>query len=458
MNNEHPNRDKLTAFLCGHLAAAEQDAIAAHIAECDECCQALREIPDDAFLALLKDANSVPDTGDPKLYGSVNRDLSLPMELRKHPRYKIGKCLGSGGMGVVYQAEHRLMDRIVALKIIHRDLIRHPRVLQRFRQEVKAAARLAHPNIVTAYDADQAGDAHFLVMEFVDGVSLDRLVAKSGPLEPAYACYFIRQAAKGLEHAFQAGMVHRDIKPQNLMLTRKGQVKILDFGLARLASEAREEFQPTTPAGAREAGPLDLTHFGDVMGTPDYMAPEQAIDPRQADIRADIYSLGCTLYALLTGKTPFGSGSPRDKVLAKKDAKPQPITELRTGLSRGLIAAIEKMMAHNAADRFQTPSEVVRALAPFAKPKPLTKPAAPAMPATPAPAPAPVKKTPPPAPVDTTPVVETAPPDVRTFLARCPFCLTRLRIPAKALGASLPCPQCGSFFTAVPEDERTTAR
>ena len=458
---EHPNRDQLTAFLCGRLEAAEQDAIAAHVAECDRCCQALREIPDDAFLALLKDANTPPDTGDPRHYGSLSRDLSLPAELRKHPRYKIGKFLGSGGMGVVYQAEHRLMDRIVALKIIHRDLMRHPRVLQRFRQEVKAAARLSHPNIVAAYDADQAGDAHFLVMEFVDGVSLDRLVARSGPLEPAYACYFIRQAAKGLAHAFQAGMVHRDIKPQNLMLTRKGQVKILDFGLARLASESRAEIlTPLTEDGKGLGATVtdtELTHLGDVMGTPDYMAPEQAVDPRQADIRADIYSLGCTLYALLTGQAPLGPGSPRAKVLARQNAQARPIASLRPELPGALIAIIEKMMAHEASDRYQTPSDVVKALAPFAKPQPFTKPAA-------APPPTPKPTTPPPArkieapPPEAPAVVDPVRTAAENFLARCPFCLTRIRIPARALGASLPCPQCNSFFTAVPEDERAAAR
>jgi eukaryotic-like serine/threonine-protein kinase len=439
VTSAHPNREQLTAFLCGRLSAAEQDGIAAHVAACDQCCQALREIPDDAFVALLKDASSPPETGDGKHYASLSRDLSLPMELRTHPRYKIGKFLGSGGMGVVYQAEHRLMDRLVALKILHQDLMRHPRVVQRFRKEVKTAARLSHPNIVTAYDADQAGDAHFLVMEFVDGMSLDRLIAKRGPLEPGYACYFIRQAAKGLAHAFEAGMVHRDIKPQNLMLTRKGQVKILDFGLARLASETRADLAAESDGPtAREA---DLTSHGDIMGTPDFMAPEQALDASQADIRADIYSLGCVLYYLLAGQKPFASGVARANLLARKYAAPTPINQVRGDLPAGLVAIIEKMMAKDAGARYQTPAAVVKALAPYAKPVPVA-----------APLPAPAKKpTPPPAAAP--PVVEAAPNDAQNFLARCPFCVTRIRIPTRALGASLPCPQCGSFFTAVPEDE-----
>lgn len=421
---------------------------------------------------MLREAGPPPEGGDPKHSASTSRDLTLPVELRKHPRYKIGKFLGSGGMGVVFQAEHRLMDRIVALKLLHRDLMRNPRVLQRFRQEVKAAARLTHPNIVTAYDADHAGDYHFLVMEYVDGVSLDRLVAKSGPLEPAYACYFVRQAAKGLAHAYQAGMVHRDIKPQNLMLTRKGQVKILDFGLARLASESREEIRAASSDEAIPAGEVsvELTHLGDVMGTPDYMAPEQAVDPHQADIRADIYSLGCTLYMLLTGKTPFGYGSAQTKMQSKQFAEPRPITELRADLPPGLVAVLNKMTAFDPRNRYQTPAEVVKVLAPFARPTPYSKtapiPAAPpASPPAATPSP-PAKKqptvaapSPAPVPVPTTvAVADPARKEADNFLARCPFCLTRIRIPARALGASLPCPHCGSYFTAVPEEDRAALR
>jgi serine/threonine protein kinase len=393
----------------------------------------LRAIPDDALAVQLKEISAVPNETQ------ASFDLTLPAELLNHPRYKIGKFLGSGGMGLVYQAEHRIMDRIVALKILHHDLVRHPRVVQRFRQEVKAAARLSHPNIVAAYDADQAGDAHFLVMEFVDGVSLDRLVKKRGALEPGYACYFIRLAAKGLAHAFQAGMVHRDIKPQNLMLTRNGQVKILDFGLARLASETRADLAAGPGPGVRGNA---LTNLGDVMGTPDYMAPEQAQDASQADIRADIYSLGCTLYFLLTGQTPYSPGTARAKLLAKQTVAPQPITKWRGDLPAALVQVIEKMMARDPGQRYQTPAAVVKALAPFAKPAPVAAPT-PAKKADAAPSPG---------------IVDAARNEPNNFLARCPFCVTRIRLPARALGASLPCPQCGSFFTAVPEEDGNTPR
>lgn len=431
----HPNREQLTAFLRGQLADVELASIAAHIEECDDCCRTLRAIPDDALGALLKDANAA----NISQASSPRSDTVLPPGLLEHPRYKVGKRLGAGGMGVVYLAEHRLMDRVVAIKIIHRNLIRHPRALQRFRQEVKAAARLSHPNIVTAHDADEAGDVHFLVMEYVDGVSLDRLVAQSGPLEVSAACHYIRQAAKGLDHAYQAGMVHRDIKPHNLMLTKKGQIKILDFGLARLASEAQDDVADATPASSADTVHPGLTRLGDVMGTPDYMAPEQACDPRSADIRADIYGLGCTLYAILTGRPPHGSGSARAKMIVKQNEGPTPITALRRDLPAELVAIIDRMIAPDPARRFQTPAEVVQALAPFAKMKSITKSDSPVLP------PGPAKKA-------TTPLPRAISKSPQTFLARCPFCQTSARMPIKSEGESLPCPQCNCYFTAVREN------
>ena len=187
------------------------------------------------------------------LDSSETPEPEIPAELVGHPRYRIVKRLGSGGMGTVYLAEHRLMDRSVALKVIRRDLLGNEALVERFRREVRAAARLGlHPNIVAAYDAEQAADSHFLVMEFVEGVDLAHLVKRQGPLPCALACQAVKQAAEGLEHAFQRGMVHRDIKPQNLMCTPDGQVKILDFGLARFASEALPEL---VPADERETEP-----------------------------------------------------------------------------------------------------------------------------------------------------------------------------------------------------------
>jgi serine/threonine protein kinase len=289
--------------------------------------------------------------------------------LAGHPRYHLLQLLGTGGMGSVYRAQHRLMERSVALKVINPNLGKKPAMVERFQREVKAAARLTHAHIVTAHDAEQAGDTHFLVMEFVDGVSLAQRVQQGGRLPVAEACTYVRQAALGLQHAFERGMVHRDIKPHNLMLTGEGQVKILDFGLARFVRE-------TASSGSDAAGTAlppatqateQLTEVGSLMGTADFIAPEQADDPRQADIRADIYSLGCTLYYLLAGHSPFPEGTSLEKLAAHRERVATPIGKLRDDLPAGLPQVIERMMAKGPGERYQTPADVAEALTRFAK-------------------------------------------------------------------------------------------
>jgi serine/threonine protein kinase/WD40 repeat protein len=278
----------------------------------------------------------------------------LPPELADHPRYQVEALLGAGGMGAVYRAYHRVMGRSVALKVINHALTNKPAAVERFAREGKAAARLSHPNIVAAFDAEQAGATHFLVMEYVEGTDLHRLVQGQGPLPADRACEYVRQAALGLQHAFEHGMVHRDVKPHNLMLTPAGQVKILDFGLARFASEA-----------ASEAG---ITGTGTMLGTVDYIAPEQADNAHQADIRADVYSLGCTLYHLLAGHPPFPTGTPIQRVMAHVEKRPQPLAALRPDIPEELMPVLERMMAKAPADRYQTPAEVAEALRPFIDP------------------------------------------------------------------------------------------
>jgi serine/threonine protein kinase len=350
----HPSLDQLTAFDRGLLGDDEWEVVERHVAGCDDCGRKLDGLLGDVLATMVR-AFSGPGAGEKKA------ELEIPPELVGHPRYRVLRPLGAGGMGIVFQAIHRLMDRVVALKAVHRALLDRPGAVERFRQEIRAAAQLSHPNIVTAYDADQAGDLHFLVMEYVEGTTLDRLTAREGPPEPVRACDWVRQAALGLQHACEQGMVHRDIKPGNLLLTPDGRIKILDFGLARFVSEGAAPHPPPQPLGTELEKSGDRPS-GEVLGTPDYVAPEQARDPRSADTRADIYSLGCTLYHLLTGRPPFAGGTDLHKLIAHQERMPVPLAEIRPGLPRELTAVLERMLAKDPAQRYQTPAEVARDL------------------------------------------------------------------------------------------------
>lgn len=355
---EHPPSEELAAFAVGELGAERSAVIEAHILECTHCWQALEQVPAGRLAELLQPARasdsksagsgSIETVIEPTAESSNVATVQGPPELIDHPRYRIVAKLGEGGMGVVYKAEHLVMDRPVALKVISKNLMASSTAVERFAREVKAAARLSHPNIVAAYDADHSGSLHFLVMEFVEGNSLHRLVQERGPLPVDMACEYARQAALGLQHAFERGMVHRDIKPHNLIVTADCRVKILDFGLARLVSQVR-------PAGS-------LTDTGYLMGTPDYIAPEQARDSHRADIRADIYSLGCTLFYLLIGKPPFPDGTVVQKLAAHVKKPPPPVNELRADVPAPVAHVVARMMAKEPAERYQTPADLAQAL------------------------------------------------------------------------------------------------
>ncbi len=355
MNQDHPTDEQLAAFDRGQLSGFDSEVVESHVAECTECCRRLESLPDGTLAQLVRDgAIDNKET----LAQPIDSDSRVPRELLEHPRYRITGCLGRGGMGVVFRAEHRLMERTVALKVINERLVANAGAVERFRQEVKAAARLAHPNIVVAHDAEQAGDIHFLVMELVDGASLDQLVRRQGTLPIGQACATVRQAALGLDHAFEKGMVHRDIKPGNLMLTSSDVVKVLDFGLSRFVSEL--------------AATAPLTSSGTVLGTPDYIAPEQATDPRTADTRADIYSLGCTLYHLLVGHPPFPGGTALQTLIAHRERAPRTLISLRPDVPLELSRIVERMMAKEPSHRYATPGLVAAALAPFTSHSPST--------------------------------------------------------------------------------------
>jgi WD40 repeat protein len=364
--SEHIQRDRLTAYALGRVDEVELSQIDRHLADCPACRDLADAVPPDDFVRDLRSATSGDLTcgatpqadGNTLASGSeaVPVATAVPAELAQHPRYRVVALLGQGGMGAVYRAEHLRMERPVAIKVLKAGLMENPQAAERFQMEVKAAARLQHPNIVTAYDADTAGQLHFLVMEYVEGKSLAQVLKEHGPLPVRDACEYVRQAALGMQHAFECGMVHRDLKPHNLILTTAGQVKILDFGLARFLSQRRGDSSRNQPDEA-------LTGIGVVMGTADYMAPEQASDAHTADIRADIYSLGCTLYQLLSGSVPFPGGSFIDKIKAHATRRPQPLTKLRPDVPRELAAVVEKMMDPDPARRYQTPREVADALA-----------------------------------------------------------------------------------------------
>ncbi|WP_439627194.1 serine/threonine protein kinase [Gemmata sp.] len=262
-------------------------------------------------------------------------------------RYKVLAVLGVGGMGKVFLCEHPGMRRQVAIKVLPPRMAEDKDTVEAFYNEARALARLDHRNIVHAYDAAKDSGVHYLVLEYVKGRTLEDVVARDGPLGAHRAIDFLRQAALGLQHAFEAGLVHRDIKPSNFLVTDAGVVKILDLGLARFFTG------PESGVGSKPDR---------VVGTLDYMAPEQALNTAEVDHRADIYSLGATFYYCLTGRPPFGSGTVAQKMLWHQMRTPEPIQKTRGDLPVQLTDIVEKMMAKAPDERFQTPDELLRAL------------------------------------------------------------------------------------------------
>jgi serine/threonine-protein kinase len=285
--------------------------------------------------------------------------------------YLLLEHLGKGGMGQVFRARHRVMNRLVALKVILPDRLDSPRAVERFLREAQAAACLSHPNIVVVHDAGQSGDTFFLAMELVEGTNLAEHLQDHGPLGVAEACHSIRQAALGLQHAHEQGLVHRDVKPANLMRTRTEQIKVLDLGLA-LVSSATALTQDSRA----------------MLGTPGYIAPEQVSGAHGVDIRADVYSLGCTLYHLLAGREPYAGSDPRVRAVVCLVQDPPPLAQFRKDVPAALLAVLQRMMARQREDRYATPGEVAEALEAFLTPVgAASKPPIPPVPAVRGPAP-----------------------------------------------------------------------
>jgi serine/threonine protein kinase len=271
-------------------------------------------------------------------------------------KYRLLELIGAGGMGAVYLCEHTLMKRLVALKVLPVEKLDDQSNLDRFYREARAVAALDHPNIVRAYDIDQYEKLHFLVMEYVDGASLQEIIARYAMekklFDPIRTAHYVAQAAVGMQHAHELGMVHRDIKPGNLLLDRSGVIKVLDMGLARFFNKQQDSV---------------TEKYDDkcVLGTADYLAPEQAVS-NVVDVRADIYSLGGTMYFMLTGQTPFPDGTIAAKLVAHRMREPQPVESFRSDVPPGVLDVLRRMMAKEAVDRYQEPIEVAEALAEWA--------------------------------------------------------------------------------------------
>jgi RND family efflux transporter MFP subunit len=386
---ECPNRSTLFDYLVGKLPEDASDSLSSHVESCPDCQAELATLSDiedtligqlrgaaapDAYLdesecsrAVAK-AKGVAEEGKGDSPRLPESQTSLPTHLGE---YRLIERLGGGGMGAVYKAVHSRLDRVVALKILPRARTDDQRAIVRFEREMKAIGRLDHPHIVRAYDAREIDDRLVLVMEFVEGLDLGKIVRRLGRIDAADACELARQAALGLQVAHEHGMVHRDVKPSNLMLTPEGQVKLLDLGLARFqgglsqySSVGMAVQLPSQPSDAAD----DMTGTGQAMGTADYMAPEQTSDSRTVDIRADVYSLGATLYKLLSGRAPFSGPEYQgtfDKMLAHRQTSPPPIEQFCPAIPEGLAAVLDRMLAKDPAARYQTPTEAAEALAPF---------------------------------------------------------------------------------------------
>ncbi len=374
-----PDRSILKAWLQGLLEVEQEDFVASHVEDCTGCDETIQsmEAETDTGFRLPPGIADASESVEEANYSNLLGDLkAIPLKVRaddlalsrEHTtavaddlsgttlgQYELQGVIGRGGMGKVYKARHRKLDRIVALKVLPESSFKEPMAIKRFEREIRAAGRLKHPNVVQALDADEVDGTHFLVMEFIDGTDLGKITKVNGPLPIDHACNLTFQAAQGLQAIHESGLVHRDIKPSNLIVDSSGTVHILDLGLALL--------------GLDQESSHELTSTDQIMGTVDYIAPEQAMDTHNVDIRADIYSLGCTLFHLLTGKPPYRNDNRSNafKTMTAHANEPIPdIRSLREDVSSELAQVVEQLLAKNPDDRPQSPAEVSELLASFA--------------------------------------------------------------------------------------------
>jgi serine/threonine-protein kinase len=319
----------------------EADALQQVIDECKTAHGG--ELPDDADVLanLLIEKKLLTSWHVEKLMDKKYRGFSLG-------KYRMLRLIGSGGMSTVYLAEHKLMHRQRAIKVLPKRRVNDSSYLARFHLEAQATSQLDHPNIVRCYDVDNEGDTHYIVMEFIEGKDLNTIVKQEGPLSLELACNYIAQAAEGLQHAHEKGLIHRDVKPANLLVDTKGILKILDLGLALFSDNERAS--------------LTVEHNENVLGTADYLAPEQAVNSHKVDHRADIYGLGCALYFVLTGHPPFPEGTLAQRIAKHQTQSPDDIRKDRPDCPRDLADICMKMRQKRPEQRYANMSEVAVAL------------------------------------------------------------------------------------------------
>jgi serine/threonine protein kinase len=378
-----PLLDELSALVTCRLSEVEAERIYAHLEVCPECDATVTELELNRQ-PLIPEGNEgptdVPFEQEPafqRMMAAVMGGSTAILEAdsisgstdvfeKSLGKYVIIEKVGEGGMGIVYRARHRQLNRIVALKVLQSSRLNDVAAISRFRREISLVGQLQHPNIVQAHDGGEEDGVHFLVMEFVEGRNLSEIVRQNGPLTIAAACELTIQATIGLQYAFERGLIHRDIKPSNLMLTAgdrtsEGErpiVKILDLGLARLLDSNANPFERINK----------LTMSGQVIGTVDYMAPEQGGDSHAVDIRADLYALGAVLFELLTGAPPYSKFSqlpPLQKLMAIARNPPPAIRTLRPEVPKRLAAIVARLLSKQPETRYATPREVTLALQPF---------------------------------------------------------------------------------------------
>ena len=370
-----PSREQIAAYLSNSIDEQQSKGLISHLEVCNACQATLHTLSDvgDTLIQQLRSPRvESPYIEEPECQEALQHAANVGLRPVPPPaqvdvveepsappvqlaEYRLLEKIGEGGMGAVYKAVHTRLDRTVAVKVLGKNCRLSEQATARFEREMKAVGGLSHPNIVQAHDAREIAGTQLLVMEYVDGMSLGEVLRRLGPLPVADACELIRQAATGLDYAHQRGLIHRDIKPSNLMLDRQGQLKILDLGLALLRTDQ--------PAGS------EVTSSGQAMGTADYMAPEQVTDSHSVDTRADVYSLGCTFYALLAGHPPFhGAGlyaSPVEKMAAQLHEQPASVRQARSEVPPRLAALVDRMMVKCPQERLESAAAVATALTPF---------------------------------------------------------------------------------------------